>query len=149
MLSLSLHEADRFSYDSAVYMTAQANAYRVLAGPQEFLEASFNLTAFYADLTKNGFTYPCTPQPPIQSATAFGTRKEQKRSGKEPRKMRQRCLFSIYRCLGIDHLDVTLLSRRLEYQGRLVLLERSVGVFRQCKQPLSNKGLQLCIYDRG
>jgi len=38
---------------------------------------------------------------------------------------------------------VTLLSRRLEYQGRLVLLERFVGVFRQCKQSLGNKGLQL------
>jgi len=38
---------------------------------------------------------------------------------------------------------VTLLSRRLEYQGRLVLLERSVGVFRQCKQSLDNKSLQL------
>jgi len=42
-----------------------------------------------------------------------------------------------------NEICVTLLSRRLEYQGRLVLLERSVGVFRQCKQSLGNKGLQL------
>jgi len=68
MLSLSLHEADRFSYNSAIYLTAQANAYRVLAGPQEFLEASFNLTAFYADLSKYKHTDPHAPLPPIQSA---------------------------------------------------------------------------------
>ena len=32
-------------------MTAQANAYRVLAGPQEFLEASFDFSAVYTDLS--------------------------------------------------------------------------------------------------
>ncbi len=51
------------------------------------------------------------------------------------------------RCSDTDILksvqSVTLLSRRLEYQDRLVLLERSVDVFRQCKQLLDNKSLQL------
>ncbi len=40
---------------------------------------------------------------------------------------------------------VTLLSRQLEYQNRLVLLERSIDVFRQCKQLLDNKSLQLVL----
>lgn len=44
-------------------MTGQANAYRVLAGPQEFLAAGFNLTAFYTDLS---YTDPYTPSPSIQ-----------------------------------------------------------------------------------
>ncbi len=38
-------------------------------------------------------------------ATAFGTRKGQKRSGKEPEKIRQRYLFSIYKYLDIDYLE--------------------------------------------
>jgi len=46
-------------------MTTQANAYQVLAGPQDFLKASFNQTAFYADLVESGFTYPYAH--PIQS----------------------------------------------------------------------------------
>ncbi len=41
------------------------------------------------------------------------------------------------------HICVTLLSRQLEYQNRLILLEKSVDVFRQCKQLLDNKRLQL------
>ena len=45
-------------------------------------------------------------RPPLEGgATAFGTRKRQKRSGKGPEKMRRRCLFSIYRCLGTGHLE--------------------------------------------
>jgi len=40
---------------------------------------------------------------------------------------------------------VTLLSRQLEYQDRLVLLERSVDIFRQYKQSLGNKSLQLVL----
>ncbi len=36
-----------------------------------------------------------------------------------------------------------LLSRQLEYQNRLILLKRFVDVFRQCKQLLDNKSLQL------
>jgi len=36
-----------------------------------------------------------------------------------------------------------LLFRRLEYQSRLILLKKSVDVFRQCKQLLDNKSLQL------
>jgi len=38
---------------------------------------------------------------------------------------------------------VTLLSRRLEYQDRLILLERFIDVFKQCKQSFDNKSLQL------
>jgi len=38
---------------------------------------------------------------------------------------------------------VTLLSRQLEYQDRLILLEKSVDIFRQYKQLLDNKRLQL------
>jgi len=41
----------------------------------------------------------------IRRATAFGTRNRQKRSGKGPEKMRQRCHFYIYRCLGTDYLE--------------------------------------------
>ncbi len=38
---------------------------------------------------------------------------------------------------------VTLLSRQLEYQNRLILLKRSIDIFRQYKQLFDNKKLQL------
>lgn len=71
MLSVSLHEADNFRYNSSIYMTAQANAYRVLAGPQEFLEADFNVKAFYADLSKYDYMDPYAPLPSIQGAVSL------------------------------------------------------------------------------
>ncbi len=43
-----------------------------------------------------------------------------------------------------DKLEyITLLSRQLEYQNRLILLKRSVDIFRQYKQLFDNKRLQL------
>lgn len=49
-------------------MTAQANAYQVLAGPQEFLEAGFNLEAFYTDFFEYNYTQPYALLPSVPGA---------------------------------------------------------------------------------